>query len=267
MPLVLRFLMHLLTWTAGLVGLISLAALIGDVHGGLQPTNMLGWVSGMLVFAGFPAGIAVAGRVLDWSAPRLGRLMTFGIAAVGVAALVFLLRGYLTPALLSGPETTKDLARDAAALAEVDPVALTLGERIEALRLAEAEAERLSTQEAWRVANRIGWHVDGTVTGAIGAFVFAWLGVLFGAWASWTSRPEVRQAQYWAVGLFLLVTGYLIGENSYELILLKMNGPAYVIAWFPLLAPGMFLAGLGFASAARLLRAMGPTALLGIPAS
>lgn len=267
MQLALRFLIRLLSWTAGLVALVSLSALLGEVRGGLQAASVLGWVGGMLVFAGFPAGIAVATQVLDWKDPRIGRMVSFSAAALAVALAVFALRGYVVPAILGDPGAADAIARGGAALAELDPAALTLGERTEAMRLAEAEAERLATQQAWQVANRIGWHVDGTITAAIGAFVFAWLGVLVGAWAGWTSRPEVRQAQFWAIGLFLLMTGYLMGENSYELILLKMNGPAYVTAWFALISPGMLFAGLAFATAARLSGSMAPPGLLGAPAS
>lgn len=267
MRLALRFLIRLLAWTAGLVALVTLAALLGEVRGGLRAADVLSWVGGMLAFAGFPAGIAVATQVLDWNDPRIGRMVAFTGAALAVAVAVFALRGYVAPAILADPGAAEDVARGGAALAGLDPATLPLGERIAALRLAEAEAEKLATQEAWLVANRIGWHVDGTLTGAIGAFVFGWLGVLVGAWAGWTSRPEVRQAQFWAIGLFLLVTGYLMGENSYELILLKMNGPAYVTAWFPLIAPGMLLAGLAFATGARLLGSLAPPGLLGTPAS
>ena len=105
----------------------------------------------------------------------------------------------------------------------------------------------------WLPANRIAWDLDGTITGSILAAVLAWLGLLVGAWARWAERRELRQAQYWLVGLFLLFTGYLMTENTYELIVLKMAGPAYVGPWLAILAPSMLLAGMAFPTAARLL--------------
>lgn len=82
--------------------------------------------------------------------------------------------------------------------------------------------------------------------------MFASIGMLAGLWAGWTRRRELVHAQYWAMGLFLVMSTYLAGENSYELIALQAAGPAFFAGFFVLIVPSILLIGLGWATFATL---------------
>jgi hypothetical protein len=47
------------------------------------------------------------------------------------------------------------------------------------------------------------------------------------------------------MGLFLLVSTYLAGENSYEMIVLRSAGPVYFAGDFVLVVPLLLLRGIG----------------------
>ncbi|MFQ5679028.1 MAG: hypothetical protein ACE5HP_06180 [Gemmatimonadota bacterium] len=266
MRLALRFLGRAFLWTSGFMALVLLSALLSGEEGDVLVLHVTRWVAGALIFSAFPAGIAVAEQVVRWTRPRLGPPAGLMLGAGILALLVFLIRGYVGPAVVRDEVGTAPEERAAAALggagrigpiAEQEAASLYFHERPRVLRLAleavEARGDR--SVEAWRPVNRIAWEMDGTVVGSLLALVLAGIGVLAGAWARWTARRELRQAQYWALGLFLLVTTYLMGENSYELLLLHMAAPAFFAAWLPLIAPTMLLMGLALATAARLLGA------------
>jgi hypothetical protein len=57
---------------------------------------------------------------------------------------------------------------------------------------------------------------------------------------------EMRQAQYWAMGLFLVIATYFAGENGYEMVVLRAVGPAAFAADFRLIVPGVLVIGLGW---------------------
>lgn len=254
MRLALRFLGRTLVWTSGFLALVVLSALLSGESGDTPILHVTPWrLAGALIFATFPAGICVAREVISWSKPRLGPPVAVTLAAGVVALLVVLIRGYGGPALVragDAPET-------AAAAAEAEAASLYFHERPRAVRQAVSALEGAgeTNVDAWVPVNRIAWEMDGTVVGGLLTMALAWIGVLVGAWSGWAHRRELRQLQYWGLGLFLLMTTYLMGENSYELLLLRMAGPAFFAAWFPLIAPAMLLFGLTIATASRLLGA------------
>lgn len=253
MRLALRFLGRTLAWTSGFMALVLLSALLRGESGDVQLLQLTRSVIGALIFATFPAGIGVARDAISWSRPRLGPPLAIALAAGLVALLVVLIRGYAVPALVRAG----DAPESAAAAAEAEAASMYFHERPRVLRQAVAavEAAAETSVDAWVPVNRIAWELDGTVVSGLLALALAWIGVLVGVWSHWTNRRELRQAQYWALGLFLLTTTYLMAENSYELLLLRMAGPAFFAAWFPLIAPAMLLFGLTIATASRLLGA------------
>ena len=77
-------------------------------------------------------------------------------------------------------------------------------------------------------------------------FLFALIGTLTGFWACRLVSPQLVQLQLWAMGLFLLMSTYLAGENSYELIVMRSAGPVYFAGDFVLIVPMILLIGLGW---------------------
>lgn len=253
MKLAAAFYVRLAAWLGGFLLLVLLAVLAGSLEQDLVWLQVTTWVAGGLALAAFPAGISVARRVIEWDEPRFRPLIEFAVMTALLGIVVFLVRGYIAPWVAASEA-------EAASGGGLEGATLVFHERPAAVREAEARAEAgPQTVEAWLPANRIAWNLDGTITGAAMAVVFAWLGVLVGAWASGLDRRELRQLLYWGLGLFLLMTGYLMNENTYELILMKMAGPAYFGPWFSLISPGMLFVGLAIPTAIRLYPQLRPS--------
>lgn len=236
-----RFLVRLVAWAGGFLGIMALVLLLSGGREEVRLLHAINWLAGALTLAAFPAGIAVADEVVRWTEPRLRPFLLFAAAAGLIGLLVIGVRGYLGPALVRAGEPP-----GAADRVEVEAAAIYLHDRPAALRqaYAAAEARPAAAVAAWRAANRLGWNLDGTIVGGLMAAVFAWIGCLFGGWVRCLERPELGRAAYWALGLFLLVSTYLMTENSYEFIVIHMAGPALFAAWLPLIGPGMLLVGL-----------------------
>ncbi len=223
---------------------IFVLAIVASGAGSRDPVHHLRWLAGAMMVAAFPAGVA-ARRVVRWEGPWLAPLVTFGVVTVALGLAILALRGFIAPAL------TTDLPNE--------PASWSLGHRIAAAAEAEAAAagatasyESGASLGAWIEANRIGWEVQMTIVSPLIGIAFAWIGALLAAWLPGSLRREVRHAILWGAGLFLFLTGYLMTENGYELLLVRTVGPASVTAWFPLLAPGMLALGLLIPTLARL---------------
>lgn len=239
MKTIRRFLIAWGLWTLLILLLSVLASFMGGAGPLADAGRTINWVAGAMTLAGFPAGVIAARDVVVWRGPWVAPLLKFAGATIAIAALVFAVRGFLGPALITDQPG--------------EPGTWSLGERVAALADAEAAAETAGTLDAWISANRIGWEVDVTVTAALTAIALAWIGALLGAWLPPGLRRDLRTALVVGAGLFLLMTGYLMTENGYELLLVKTLGPAYVLAWFPLISPGMMAVGLMVPTLARLL--------------
>lgn len=80
------------------------------------------------------------------------------------------------------------------------------------------------------------------------------VGLLTGFWARGFERRELRQAQFWAMGFFLVLATYLVGENSYELIVLRAAGPVYFAGDVVLVVPALLAVGMGWPTVVTLWR-------------
>lgn len=80
------------------------------------------------------------------------------------------------------------------------------------------------------------------------------VGLLTGFWARGFERRELRQAQFWAMGFFLVLATYLVGENSYELIVLRAAGPVYFAGDLVLVVPALLAVGMGWPTVVTLWR-------------
>ena len=248
MSVLLKFFSAVLVWAAVLLVLLSGVSLVG----GGSISSVLGhlpvWGGLALVLSAFPGGVAVVDAVL----PPTGGLdlRSFGIAAGAVAAvavITFLLVAYI------GPAAVRAGTADGV---DAEASAMTLGTlRAEAQRAAlEVEAavgvDGLSLD--WQAANILVWHYTRRLAGVVQPFLFAAIGLLVAFWGRRMQRGEVAQVFYWMVGLFLVCSTYLAGENSFELVVLQAAGPVFFAGLFVLIVPPVLLLGLGVPTAVAL---------------
>lgn len=236
MHLALRFWLHTTVWTGLILALllaISLATGMGSEAFRALPV----WLGLALTLAPFPAGIAVTKSVFPAGRLSLPNGFTVAAAAGAVAVALFLVGNFVAPRFVTASEAG-------------DPATMTLGRLHTATKETSAVAltAPAPTAEDWYQANRLAWHFVRRTDGAVLPIMFGLLGLLVGYWSTRTPRREWQQAQQWAMGLFLLMSTYLAGENSYELIVVRAAGPVYFAGDFVLIVPGILLIGLGWAT-------------------
>ncbi|NNF28769.1 MAG: hypothetical protein HKN73_16210 [Gemmatimonadetes bacterium] len=238
-------------WTAAL-GLFFLA--IGGAGPGTQgvsPVHKLPALLGFsLALAGFPAGLSVGGTLLSAKAsPPWGR-----IGALAGASLVLTLMMYVNTTVWA-PNT---LAASGFRFAPDDPAAAT-HQPSATLRAAAtfAYAEAQATGEGnvgdWLIVNTMAWELERRLAHSTLPFLLTWIGVFAAYWTHRVRRKDLRLAMHWALGLFLVVSLYLAGENSYELIVLRAGGAVFFAAWFIAFIPAALFGGLGWVTALQLL--------------
>ena len=241
MHLAFRFWSHLGLWTGILIAILATVSLLMGGTWGSTVARLTVWGGLALVLAAYPAGIAVTRQVLARERFRFRSLMAVSLAAITVCVLTFLLAGYVGPIVVQWV--------DPEAAAAGDPATLALGElrreMITAVELAE-QATESEARALWLDANRLSWHYFSRTDSSLLPLLFGWIGIMAGYWAGMLARMEMRQAQYWAMGLFLVVATYLAGENGYEMVVLRAVGPAAFAADFRLIVPGVLVIGLGW---------------------
>jgi len=243
MRLALRFWKHLLLWT----GILLVLLLAVTAVAGRAPREVLAslpvWLGLALALAAYPAGVAVAADTLPAGKLEPRRIVSVGLAAAAVSMLM------LTLGNVAGPRLARSLAVPGAATDVTEPSYLTYTELKAAARAAVETAEALPgapTVEGWREANLLAWHFIRRTDGTALPLLFAMVGVLCGFWAGRTRRRDLRRTQLWAMGLFLLLSTYLAGENSFELIATRTAGPAFFAADFVLVVPCLLIVGIGW---------------------
>jgi hypothetical protein len=236
MHLALRFWLHTAVWT-GLILALLLAISLATGMGTESFRTLPIWLGLALTLAPFPAGIAASKLVFPADRLSLRNGFTVAAAAAVVAVVLFLVGNFVAPRFVTASEVG-------------DPSAMTLGQLHTAAKEAAAESGRVATPTAgdWYQTNRLAWHFVRRTDGAVLPIMFGLLGLLVGYWSTRTRRREWQQAQQWAMGLFLLMSTYLAGENSYELIVVRAAGPVYFAGDFVLIVPSLLLIGLGWAT-------------------
>jgi hypothetical protein len=213
----------------------------GDLAGGITSLPM--WASRALALAALPAGFAVSRDILPdhlfaWREP----VAMFFLSASLVFGS-FLLANYVGPVMQSAPNAVVD---------ERDTGHMLFGQFRSHVRNAVQGAEAGSdpgTVDHWFVANALVWQYDSRVTASVLPMLFGWIGILAGFWIRMTPRADLRQLQYWGIGLFLVMSTYLAGENSFELIVVRAAGPVFFSGLFVLFVPVMLIGGLGWPAA------------------
>ena len=234
-----KFWTSLLVWAIGIDLFLGLMYITSPREGTGLLAGLVTWGGMSLILAAFPAGLVasklVLGEEFDWK-----RWLAFGVIAASVSVALFVLAGWIGPAILSNVVGPEDAAH---------PAVLSLGELRGALREALDEARALgptASRDDWFRANQLAFHYFSRVDGSILPFLFAWFGVFVGFWLRLVQRKQLRLAQVWAIGILLVITTYLAGENSYEMIVLRSAGFAGFAADIRLIVPMVMVAVLGW---------------------
>ena len=234
-----KFWTALAVWAIGIDLFLGLMDLTSPREGGGFLTGLVTWGGMSLVLAAFPAGLAASRAVLGeefaWR-----RWMAFGVIAASASAALFILAGWIGPAILSnavGPEQASH------------PAVMSLGELRGSLREALDAARALgptASRDDWFRANELAFHYFSRVDGSAMPFLFAWFGVFTGFWLRLVPHKQLRLAQVWGIGILLVITTYFAGENSFELIVMQSAGFAGFAADIRLIVPMVGVAVLGW---------------------
>lgn len=212
------FLTRVLAWGAGLAALLLLMALLtGDE--GLSAAGAVRWLALALTFAAFPAGVSMAASFTRHRELR-GRILVstvLGSLAVGLA--VFVLAGWAAPALHPA----------------VEPSSMTVFELWPVVREPGGD---------WQSLNRLFWYGFQPFIRAVQCCILGLLGLTIGSWARWGIPAPFRQTLLWGAGFGLVMIDYLVWENTFELIVLRVQGELAVAAFLPLVFPLGLLCGL-----------------------
>ena len=239
MPIALRFWKHMALWGLGfLILLVAMGLMSGDPRMSNFLFHIPDWAA-VLVLPAFPAGIAVASLVALPGSGLIRRVLELTGAAAVVSVVLYLFVAVVVP--WAAP--TQDLAN----LATVEARALNHGELHETIAAAKTLAENDPagpSLQRWQPVNILIWEHERRIVESLLPLVFAWLGALVGFWARWSARPEIRQAQYWAVGFFNLVALWGASENGFEFIVIRAAGLADYAAWLAGVVPSMLVLGM-----------------------
>ncbi len=133
---------------------------------------------------------------------------------------------------------------------------MTLSQLKREARLAAVQVEQAVGRDGlsmeWRKANILVWHYTRRLAGVAQPLLFAAIGVLTAFWARRLGKRELARVLYWTMGLFLVVSTYLAGENGFELVVLQSAGPVFFVGLFVLIIPPALVLGLGIPTAVLL---------------
>ena len=220
MRVTVRFLSIQALWTVPLVLLPATIALAAAQP--LSIADLIGWTGKAIVMASFPAGIAVAARLLELRAVR-GTLPALLLAVLAGAFAVFALNVLVIPLLSGSDRTLLQLARD--------------------MRLATTD---------WETRNDAAWRFYSAFFEPMKAVLLALIGLQVGIWARFAVPRALHGVLYWATGLGLLLSGYAVFDTTYEGIVIRTASDVSFAAFYTLLIPVGICAGFALPTLALL---------------
>ncbi len=251
MRLALRFWGFLAVW-AGILLTLLLSVTLASGQGAREVlANLMSWTGLALALAAYPAGVAVSAGTFAERRPVPRQLVAVMLAAASVSLIAFSLGNYVAPF------AQRWLTPETEVRGSLEPATMTLGELKRQARAAVERAEAAAPTESarfWQAANRLAWHYVRRTDGAALPFLLGLIGLLTGYWSRWSRRRELQQAQQWGMGLFLVLSTYLVGENSYELIAMRSAGPVFFAGDLVMVVPLLLVVGLGWPTAVTLWR-------------
>ena len=207
MSVLKRFLLIHLLWTTGIMLLVVPISLM--TPNGLEGVHVIRWLAHSIALATFPAGLMVGAQVFRGREVWRNIAILTGVEVV-LMVTVGVLLGFAAPA---------------------DDLSL-----IELMRII-----RTQLPNDWLRWNQMAWTVYMTAAETVSVPIYAGLGLMLGAWAEQVLPTTFRRILFWAMSLKMVGFTYLIAENSYEMLVIKTNGPAAFSAFFMLLIPlGMY---------------------------
>lgn len=250
----LRYARHLVIWTGILTAFLALSGWGGHEVPWRLSARLPGILGFALALAGFPAGVAVGARVWGNRATAFRSLAALAAAALVVTSGVAVLNQVVAPRALAA-------GRNAPA-PEADVRELTLAELRATGRDAAAAVRGLEPGDgelaAWQPVNRAAFEHDRRLAHAILPLLLTWIGLCVGFWIDRVPTPAARLPVALAVALGLLASIYLGGENGFEMVVMRVVGPAAFAAWFIPLAPAVLACGLGLPTVVSVWRDAGP---------
>jgi hypothetical protein len=222
MRILKKFVLIHAAWTLGIMLLIVPISLM--TVSGLEVVQYLRWLAHSIALATFPTGLMVGAEVFrDREVWRNLGVLT--IAEIALMAVVLLLLGFAAP-----------------------PDNYNLAELLGVIRS--------TTTNDWLRWNQLAWSVYLTAAEVVSVPIYAGLGLMLGAWGAQVLPTTFRRVLFWAMTLKMVGFTYLITENSYEMLVIKTNGPAAYSAFFMLLIPlgmygGLILPSIALARRAR----------------
>ena len=229
-------------WTLGLATFLAVA---GRGGGGGSPWTGMSRAPALacfaMILACFPAGLGVGARVLATPSSFIREGIKLTLASVTLMAVAFVVIQYVAPIALANGRIPGEGST-------IEPRELTLPELREHGRrvVRTAESGPDSDLVAWLAANTFAFEHERRLAHSSLPFFLTWVGALAGYWAARIRHRQFRVAQLLTMGLFIVVSMYLGGENGYELVAMRMAGPAYFAAWFIVFVPALLGLGLGW---------------------
>lgn len=243
-------------WATGIVLIIGFGALVTSGGSTDVLRDLPLWIGVGLWLGSLPAGVMMANEVFS-EGVSISDAIGFSLGAVGLALATLLFVGYLAPmAARAGIDGSSDPDGSS-------PSVLTLSELRTA---ASASASSMLSQiddgviaSEWQ-ANILVWHYTRRLAAFPQVILFAFIGLLSGYWGARISSRATAQALYWSLGGFLIISTYLAGENSFELVALTAAGPVFFTGFFVLIIPPALLLGLAIPTAIALCESRGASA-------
>ena len=239
MELLKRYFVRLAIWSAALFAFLFMAGSGSDIWSAASRMPALACFA--MILACFPAGLSVGAGVLENPGTFLREGLKLTVASLALIALAFVVIQYIAPAALAG-------GRAPGGGNEIEPRELTLPELREHGRQAARRAETgpRTDLDAWLAANIFAFEHERRLAHSALPFFLTWVGALAGYWAARIRHPQLRTAQLLMMGVFIVMSMYLGGENGFELVAVRAAGPAYFAAWFIVFVPAMLGLGLGW---------------------
>lgn len=237
-----HFALHLAVWTLVLASFLLVTGWGGHGESWSVWARIPGVVAYALTLACFPAAIAVGARLLKAPdgvglAAGLVPLLFGGLMLTGGVAG---LNQVVVPRSLAATR-----APEAASLPEVR--AMTLPELRQHLAELAPEVRDLAPGgevSAWQAANVAAFEHERRLAHTMLVPLLAAIGLMVGFWLE-RMPVAARIPTALAVAAGLLASIYLGGENGFEMVAVRVAGPAAFSAWFIVLAPAVLACGLG----------------------
>ena len=206
MNLIRKFLLSNVLWGAAIMALIIPISMTTTT--GIRDAGIVRWLAHSLALGAFPAGLGVGVEAFRGRVWRNLGLLT--IAEVLMTAVVIVL--------------------------------LIIGAKLDDMNLFSMLVANVDEpNSSWLTWNQTAWPFYMAVAEAISVPIYSGQGMMLGVWGEQALPVAIRRVVWWAFSLLLIASSYLIGENSYEMIVVKMNGPAAFAAFFMILIPvGMY---------------------------